>query len=31
MAFQRLFELAQEYANSWTNMNPEIGDLVPYA
>ena len=31
MAFQRLFDLAQEYANSWTDMNPEIGDLVPYA
>ena len=30
-AFQRLSELSREYADRWTDMDPEIGDLVPYA
>ena len=30
-AFQRLSELSREYADRWTDMEPEIGDLVPYA
>ena len=29
LPFQRLFEMAQEYTEQWSDLNPEVGDLIP--